>query len=97
MASHVSAVGLVDGHRVGEADVTGVDVAGGDVDDAACELDAHRVLVGVDLDDDAAVAVADAEPAVVAQHHHLVARLDRHAADVEDGAGEVGRRASART
>ena len=46
-------------------------------------------LVGVDVEDDAPVAVADAEPAVVAQHHHLVARLDRHAADVEHGTGEA--------
>jgi hypothetical protein len=52
-------------------------------DDAVRELDAHGAFVGVDVEDDASVAVADAEPRVVAQRHYSAACLYRDASHVK--------------
>ena len=82
-------MGLVHGHGVGEADVAGVDVPRRERDLAAGKPNTHRAFVGVDVDDHSPVAVADAESAVVAQRHHLVAGPDRHTCDVEGRPVEV--------
>jgi len=64
-------------------------------DDAVRELDAHGAFVGVDVEDDAAVAVADAEPTVVAQRHYSAACLYRDASHVKRGAAQPSRVESA--
>ena len=49
----------------------------------------------IDVEDHSPVAVSDTEPAVVAQHHHLVTSAHRHAADLKFGPAEVARAARA--
>ena len=68
------ALELVGGQGVAVVDPAGVEVPVGQPDLAAgVELDGERAAVGVDGEDDAAVAVVDVEGLVVAQENDAVA------------------------
>jgi hypothetical protein len=81
-------VGLVDGDRIGETHVSCIEVTGEQFDLAVWQPDAHGAL-RVDVEDHSTVAIADADPRVVAEHHHLVASPHRNATDLDGRTIEV--------
>ena len=86
------ALELVGGQGVAVVDPAGVEIPVRQPDLAAgVELDGERTAVGVDVDDDAAVAVVDVEGLVVAQENDAVAGREAAVVDGDLGVAESPR------